>query len=124
MNVRWFVTLALLLGASALVTNPSLAEDKNAENSAVKPSRSPRTSILEVPGDPPRLHEFQDVPHGTVRIHEYRSHSLDRIRGLSVYTPPDYDRNQAARYPVLYLQHGAGESERGWTYRAIIKFGY
>jgi hypothetical protein len=60
-------------------------------NSAIKPMRSPRTSILEVPGDPPRLHEFQDVPHGTVRVHEYRSQSLGKRRGLYVYTPPGYD---------------------------------
>lgn len=45
-------------------------------NPALKPMRSLRTSILEVPGDPPRLHEFQDVPHGTIRVHEYRSRSL------------------------------------------------
>src|SRR5262249_18612475 len=61
-------------------------------NPAVKPMRSPRTSILEVPGDPPRLHEFQNVPHGTVRIHQYRSRSLGRLRALHVYTPPGYDQ--------------------------------
>ena len=33
-------------------------------NSVVKPQRSPRTSLLEVPGSPPLLSEFQDVPHG------------------------------------------------------------
>jgi enterochelin esterase family protein len=84
-------------------------------NSVVKPSRSMRTSIVEVPGDPARLHEFQDVPHGTVRLHQYRSHSLDRLRGLCVYTPPGYDRDPEARYPVLYLLHGAGENQATWT---------
>ena len=47
-------------------------------NSVLKPMRSPRTSVVDVPGDPPRLHEFQDVPHGTVRLHEYVSKSLGR----------------------------------------------
>jgi enterochelin esterase family protein len=84
-------------------------------NPAVKPMRSPRTSILEVPGDPPRLHEFQEVKHGTVRVHEYRSRSLDRRRGLHVYTPPGYDQDPAARYPVLYLFHGSGDNEATWT---------
>ena len=70
--------------------------------------RSPRTSLLEVPGDPPRLHEFQDVPHGTVRIHEYLSRSLGKRRGLYVYTPPGYDKDPGSRYPVLYLFHGIG----------------
>jgi enterochelin esterase-like enzyme len=31
-----------------------------------------------------------------------------------VYTPPGYDKNRSRRYPVLYLQHGAGEDESGW----------
>jgi enterochelin esterase family protein len=30
-----------------------------------------------------------------------------------VYTPPDYEKG-SKRYPVLYLQHGAGEDEHGW----------
>jgi len=84
-------------------------------NPAIKPMRSPRTSILEVPGDPPRFHEFQDVPHGTVRIHDYRSRSLSRRRGLYVYTPPGYDGDPHVRYPVLYLLHGAGDNDATWT---------
>ena len=31
-----------------------------------------------------------------------------------VYTPPGYDTDRNTRYPVLYLQHGGGEDERGW----------
>jgi len=84
-------------------------------NPAVKPMRSPRTSILEVPGDPPRLHEFQDVPHGTVRVHEYRSRSLGKRRALHVYTPPGYDDDPGRRYPVLYLLHGSGDNDATWT---------
>jgi enterochelin esterase family protein len=37
----------------------------------------------------------------------------DKYRRCFVYTPPDYDKNIDARYPVLYLQHGAGEDETG-----------
>src|SRR4051812_4740909 len=33
-------------------------------NSVLKPMRSPRTSVVDVPGDPHRLHEYQNVPHG------------------------------------------------------------
>lgn len=86
----------------------------DAGNSLVKPARSPRTSILEVPGSPPRLHEFQPVPHGTVRIHTYQSKSLGKQRGLYVYTPPGYD-GANARYPVLYLFHGSGDNDATWT---------
>src|SRR5262249_18348599 len=85
-------------------------------NPAVKPMRSPRTRILEAPGAPPRLSESQDVPHGTVRLHAYRSRALDgRKRGLVVYTPPGYDKETGSRYPVLYLFHGAGDNEATWT---------
>ena len=31
-----------------------------------------------------------------------------------MYTPPDYEKNQSIKYPVLYLQHGGGEDETGW----------
>ena len=29
----------------------------------------------------------------------------------------DYDADASARYPVLYLQHGSGEDETGWTFQ-------
>jgi enterochelin esterase family protein len=89
------------------VTDPS--------NSVLKPMRSPRTSVVDVPGDPPRLHDWQDVPHGTVRLHEYVSKSLGRRRLLRVYTPPGYDKDPSATYPVLYLFHGSGDNEATWT---------
>ena len=44
------------------------------------------------------------------------------VRRAHVYTPPDYDTNPHARYPVLYLQHGAGENERGWTEQGRANF--
>ena len=85
-------------------------------NSSVKPMRSPTTSILDIPGDPPRPHDFvADVPHGTVRSHWYQSKSLNKRRGLVVYTPPDYDQRADERYPVLYLFHGSGDNEQTWT---------
>ncbi|MGE5609975.1 MAG: esterase [Bacillota bacterium] len=84
-------------------------------NSSVKPMRSPTTSILDVPGNSPLLHDFTNVPHGTVRTHGYYSKSLDKRRGLYVYTPPEYDRKPDTRYPVLYLFHGSGDNEATWT---------
>ena len=44
----------------------------------------------------------------------YFSKSTNTTRRCFVYTPPDYDKNSNKRYPVLYLQHGAGEDETGW----------
>ena len=84
-------------------------------NPAIKPMREPRTSILHLPGDPPLLQDFRDVPHGVVRAHTYRSKSLGRLRELVVYTPPGYDQQPDARFPTLYLQHGSGDNQATWT---------
>lgn len=73
------------------------------------------TSGLEVPGKGIDFYDYKDVPHGDVHIHVYRSVALGAFRTAYVYTPPGYDANRNKRYPVLYLQHGAGENERGWT---------
>jgi enterochelin esterase-like enzyme len=39
-----------------------------------------------------------------------------------VYTPPGYDSERERRYPVLYLQHGGGEDERGWPNQGKVGF--
>ena len=39
-----------------------------------------------------------------------------------MYAPPDYDAQTNLRYPVLYLQHGAGEDETGWTKQGHANF--
>ena len=44
----------------------------------------------------------------------YVAKSSNSNRHAFVYTPPDYDKDTTKRYPVLYLQHGAGEDETGW----------
>ena len=84
-------------------------------NRAIKPMRAPRTSILEIPGNPPAIHDFQDVPHGKVSLHWYNSRSLGRRRSMQVYTPPGYDANATSRYPTLYLFHGSGDNEATWV---------
>ena len=84
-------------------------------NPATKPMREPRTSILHLPGQPPLVHDFQEVPHGVVRSHSYLSKSLGRLRELAVYTPPGYDHSARVRYPVLYLQHGSGDNQATWV---------
>jgi enterochelin esterase family protein len=72
-------------------------------------------SGVEVPEKGVDFYSAREVPHGDVRIHWYYSASTAAWRRIYVYTPPDYGRIATARYPVLYLQHGAGEDESGWT---------
>src|SRR5690242_21748688 len=57
---------------------------------------------------------MKNVPHGQLRETYYFSKSTNVMRRAYVYTPPDYDKSTSKRYPVLYLQHGAGEDETGW----------
>jgi para-nitrobenzyl esterase len=75
------------------------------------------TSGVEVPEDGVNYYQARDVPHGDVRIRIYHSKITGQWRRCFVYTPPDYDSNLSARYPVLYLQHGMGEDETGWTFQ-------
>ncbi len=71
-------------------------------------------SGIEVPSKGEDFYEPRDVPHGEVRSIWYYSKITGHWRRCFVYTPPDYDSNTTARYPVLYLQPGFGEDERGW----------
>lgn len=76
------------------------------------------SSGLEVPGPESDFFAPKDVPHGVVRILWYYSKATPPAgawRRILVYTPPGYDTRTSERYPVLYLQHGAGENETGWT---------
>ena len=64
----------------------------------------------------------QDVPHGAVRDVWYFSNVTGNWRHALVYTPPGYDTQAKVRYPVLYLQHGAGEDETGWIRQGHANF--
>lgn len=72
-------------------------------------------SGIDIPDPQGGFYEIKDVPHGDVRIRHYYSKTTQSWRRIYVYTPPGYDANPRTRYPVLYLQHGSGESERSWS---------
>src|SRR6185437_3678390 len=80
------------------------------------------TSGIEIPEKGATYYEAQDVAHGEVRMNWYKSKTTGEWRRCYVYTPPGYDRNAQERYPVLILQHGAGEDETGWTRQGWINF--
>lgn len=73
------------------------------------------SSLLDVPGTPPRFDQWQEVPHGVIHIVQYTATPLKYRKALYVYTPPDYYENTTRRYPVLYLRHGGGDRERSWS---------
>jgi enterochelin esterase-like enzyme len=72
-------------------------------------------SYFEVPGAPPRFDEVRDVPHGSIHLRSYRVSETKELHTVAIYVPPDYDRDPRARFPVLYLFHGGGDSQEGWS---------
>jgi enterochelin esterase-like enzyme len=83
------------------------------QNPAVKPQRWPNTSILHVPANPPEPWDLQEIPHGTLHEHVYKSRALNNWRRIVVYTPPGVEK--AGKLPVLYLSHGYSDNEASWT---------
>ena len=71
-------------------------------------------SGVEVPAKDQDFYAIKNVPHGQIRQVLYYSTVHQSMRRCFVYTPPDYEKDTTARYPVLYLQHGGGEDETGW----------
>jgi enterochelin esterase-like enzyme len=84
-------------------------------NPTMKVGAAIDASVVEVPGNPPRFDEVQNVPHGSVNIHTYMSAAENMQRGLYVYVPPDYYSQPTRRFPVLYLWHGGGGAEQDWS---------
>lgn len=76
---------------------------------------------IEVPeGEEGNYYRTQHVPHGQVRTCTYYSETQQRFRRCVVYTPAEYETKPKKRYPVLYLQHGMGEDETGWSTQGLM----
>jgi enterochelin esterase-like enzyme len=80
------------------------------------------TSGIEIPEKGVDFYLPRHVPHGEIRERWYHSKTTREWRRIFVYTPPGYDASRDTRYPVLYLQHGAGEDERGWPNQGRVGF--
>ncbi len=74
-----------------------------------------QTSGIEIPEPGVDYYLPRDVEQGEIRERRYFSKTTGTWRRVFVYTPPGYDEHPELRYPVLYLQHGGGEDERGWV---------
>jgi enterochelin esterase family protein len=72
------------------------------------------SSGIDVPAHDQDFYQLKNVPQGDVRELYYWSPTNNTMRHCYVYLPAEYDKNPNKRYPVLYLQHGGGESEHGW----------
>jgi enterochelin esterase family protein len=86
----------------------------DAKNPMIKPGLNTLDSVFLVPGEEAEFEATQDVPHGDVRAVWYRSGTLGTPRRMHVYTPPGYEGGEE-KYPVLYLLHGGGDDDEGWS---------
>jgi len=78
-------------------------------------------SGIEVPEICVGYYLEKNIPHGQVIEQKYWSALTKSERTCNVYVPAGYDRNVDARYPVLYLLHGAGEDETGWPKQGKVQ---
>ena len=115
-------------GLWSVTTDKPVAPDNYRFNFAVNGARVPdpqgttftqeavgTNSTFEVLGPEGAFQTYnKDEPHGLVSTYEYWSKSLGVKRRAHVYTPPGY-LTSTQRYPVLYLVHGAGDSDDSWT---------
>ena len=83
-------------------------------NPIIKMRQRTSASLVEVPSDQPAAWELRDVPHGSVLTKWQKSAVLGRTERIVVYLPPGYEKS-SARYPVLYLVHGSGDTPESWV---------
>jgi enterochelin esterase-like enzyme len=85
------------------------------ENPLLKPNLLATQNLVHVPGASSLPWELNDVPHGVVHHHFYRSTVAGDDRDFYVYTPPGYNAAARKKYPVLYLLHGFSDDAGAWT---------
>jgi enterochelin esterase-like enzyme len=115
-GVWWYTTDPLVVGFhyySIMIDSVPVADrgseayfGSNWESSAIEIPEGPE-------GDYYRFNK--DIPHGHVRSMYHWSEVNGIERHINVYVPAEYEQNPTRRYPVLYLVHGWGEDENGWS---------
>ncbi|MBN2001305.1 esterase [candidate division KSB1 bacterium] len=75
------------------------------------------SSGIEIPEGPEGdYYRFnKNIPHGHIRAIDYWSEMNGMERPVNVYVPAEYEKQPGKKYPVLYLVHGWGEDENGWS---------
>src|SRR5262245_58147473 len=83
-------------------------------NLTIKQGIGSLDNMFFLPGKEAEFQDNRTVPHGEVRKVWYESSTLNTQRRMHVYTPPGYDQS-TQRFPVLYLLHGGGDEDSGWS---------
>jgi enterochelin esterase-like enzyme len=84
-------------------------------NQALVPNLLSPSNAVHVSGAPSLPWEVNNVPHGVIHHHFYKSAVAEDNRDYYVYTPPNYDPAAKQSYPVLYLLHGYSDDASAWT---------
>ena len=72
-------------------------------------------SGIDVPAKDEEFYTVKNVPQGSVNEVYYWSSVTETMRHGYIYLPAEYYSNPTKKFPVLYLQHGMGENETGWS---------
>jgi enterochelin esterase family protein len=72
-------------------------------------------SGIDVPAKDEDFYTVKNVPQGSINEVYYWSTVTEKMRHGYIYLPAEYYANPTKKYPVLYLQHGMGENETGWS---------
>lgn len=111
-NGVWSVTLHPAPGTyryAFRVDGVSVADPRNPETSS---QNTTVQSVVHINGSAAG-EDRQAVPHGALAEVYYPSPEFGELRRMHIYTPPGYERG-SRRYPVLYLLHGAFDSDDSW----------
>src|SRR5580692_6504070 len=84
-------------------------------NPLLTPNLLATENAVHVPGPWSLPWELNDVPHGEIHHHFYKSTVAEDERDYYVYTPPGYAGSGKRKYPVLYLLHGYSDDASAWT---------
>jgi len=111
----WTVTTAALepdyYGYSIIVDGIRMLDPYN---HLLVPNLLTPANAVHIPG-PGLPWEVNDVPHGEIHHHFYKSTVCNDDRDYYVYTPAGYNPTAKTKYPVLYLLHGYSDDTSGWT---------
>ena len=72
-------------------------------------------SGIDVPAADEDFYTVKNVPQGSINEVYYYSTVTEGMRHCYIYLPAAYRENPDKKFPVLYLQHGMGENETGWS---------
>jgi enterochelin esterase family protein len=115
-GVWWYTTDPLVVGFHyyAIMIDSVQVMDRGSEAYFGSNWESAGIEIPEgAEGDYYRFNK--NIAHGQIRSLFHWSDVNGIERHINVYVPAEYEKNPGKKYPVLYLVHGWGEDENGWS---------